>query len=196
MPTEIVELSIASTCIVAVALTRSSVLAPRDGLNAGALAAATTAAATPLLIGANLIAFLLGNALPASIAPMIAIICSAVFSILMLAILKKSANVALRQLLIPLTPAILCSVLLLSGITTLLAPSEHLLHAALTAVGAGFGFTLLLQLCAALDSTLTLLMHRHASTLSVLRLPQYQPAIALLVAALLAMAGITITARW
>jgi hypothetical protein len=196
MPTDIVELSITASCMVGMTLARSELLTPRDGLGTSALAATVSAVCTLLLIAANVAAFLLSVVLPDTVAPMLAIVSGAGVTALMALSLKKFANAALQRLLLPLAPAIFAGVLVLSGLTALIAPSQHVLHAAFTAVGAGFSFALLLQLCVLLNAVLTSLQPQHSRTLPALSLPQYQYALTMLVAAVLAMVIVTMTGQW
>jgi Na+-translocating ferredoxin:NAD+ oxidoreductase RnfA subunit len=159
MPTDLVELCVAACCIVSMALVRGTTLAPRDGLDRKARAVATGMASTLLLAIANCVAYLLNAAvlpavpLPPStsavIEPLVVVIVSAIVVVLAISIAKQIYS-ALHRLLGSLAPAIAVSTPLLAAITALMAPAQNTFHAALTAVGAGFGFTLLLQLCVVL----------------------------------------------
>jgi len=196
MPTDIVELSITASCVVGMTLARSELLVPRDGLAASALAATVSAACTLTLVVANVMAFLICIVLPDIMAPMIAIVSGAAVTTLMTLLLKKSTHAALRRLLLPLAPAIFAGVLVLSGLTALIDSSQHVLHAAFTAVGAGFSFGLLLQLCVLLNTALTSLQPQNPTMLSALNLTRYQYALTMLIAAALAMVVITMTGQW
>lgn len=216
MPTDIVELCIAACCIAGMVLVRSPVLAPRDGLDRAARAVATGMASTVMLVVANSVAYLLSTALSthaplapsamATTAPLIVMIVAISIVMLGIAVMKK-IHAALHQLLHSLIFAIACTTLLLGVATALLAPAQNIFHAALTAVGAGFGFTLLLRLCAGVTALLDSALQNHAAApaspaqpprqwLTALhRIAGNSPAPTLLFASVLAMLG-TAYAAW
>lgn len=211
MPTDIVELCIAACCIFGMALVRSKALAPRDGLDRATRAIATGMACTVLLAITNSTAFLLNNALlplaslpPSTMAtthPLIVIAVGAVVVVMTIAITQK-VHAALHQLLASLAAAIVQTILLLAAVTALLAPPQNIFHAALTAVGAGFGFTLLLQLCVVIIAPLDAARHaaatapRQTSPLraTLLRIAEDSSAPTLLLGSLLAVLAVALNA--
>lgn len=161
MPTDIVELCIAASCIVSLTLVHGETLAPKDGLDRTARAVATGMASTLMLVVANCAAFLLNTILlpltslpPSTIANTVPLgtMVVAVIVVLLITAATKKLHAALHPLLATLAPAIMPSTLLLAAVTALTAPAQNVLHAALVAIGAGFGFTLLLRLCVAITA--------------------------------------------
>lgn len=155
MPTDLVELCIAACCIASVAVVRSPALAARDGLDRKARAVALGMACTLMLIIANSTAYVLDAAVlplvPLSpstadtIAPLVVMVVSAI-TVAFVVTVSAGIHAALHQLLKSLMPAVAAITLLLAAVTALWAPAQNIFHAALTAVAAGFSFTLLLQL--------------------------------------------------
>jgi len=209
MPTDIVELCIAACCIASMALVRSAVLAPRDGLDRAQRAVATGLASTVVGIIANCIACLLNTILLSSTplspstmavtAPLVAMIVASIVAALAF-IATKKIHAPLYQLLTSLAPAIVPAVLLIIVLTAMLVPSQNLFHAALSAVATGFGFTVLLRLSAAVATSLddaggqAALAEPQASTknawLSELKsLTARSPTATLLIASLIALLG-------
>lgn len=222
MPTDIVELCIAACCIAGMVLVRSPLLAPRDGLDRAARAVTTGMASTVMLVIANGVAYLLSANLStygplapstmATTAPLIVMMVAIIVVMLGITVAKK-IHAALHQLLRSLIFAIACTTLLLGAVTALLAPAQNIFHAALTAVGAGFGFTLLLRLCAAIITLLDNALKNNTalSTSSVRaassaqtqnqwqkmlrRIADNSPALTLLLASVLAMLGTAYATR-
>jgi Na+-translocating ferredoxin:NAD+ oxidoreductase RnfA subunit len=211
MPTDIVELCIAACCIFGMALVRSKALVPRDGLDRATRAIATGMACTVLLAITNSTAFLLNSALlphtslqPSTLAtmhPLFVMAIGAVVVVIAIAITQK-IHAALHQLLASLAAAIVQTTLLLAAVTALLAPPQNIFHAMLTAVGAGFGFTLLLQLCVMIVAPLdaarlaATAAPRQKSPLraTLLRIAEDNPAPTLLLGGLLAVLAVALNA--
>jgi hypothetical protein len=193
-------------------LVHSPALAARDGLDRKTRAVATGTACTLLLIVTNGAAYLLSAVvLPimplspstgATVVPLMAMPAGAAVVMATIAVARRM-NATLHQLLNDLAPAVGAATVLLAAVTALLAPAENILHAALAAIGIGFGFALLLQLCAAvadgLEAVVAAERSRHPKTTlraTLLHLTENKPVSILLVAGLLAMLGVAFKAAW